>query len=292
MAVSRWERGTQEPPANVYIQLGNITGDPECWYFWGRAGLHSQDLMRVLPAVHTRLRKDRLPNLQLVEAGVHRVPRNKENRLVAIPVLPVVAATHGGKGDPADVLDQVCPETMLAAPSQWYGHITQSESESRQAVLFIGTVTTSLVLSAFGRRLARCFPLRRAHRMTLGWAARHLTAVIDPGGGSAPRLVFEGEQAESSQVSDVFCQQFLALEDYARWIIDQHLSLAIWPREYVVQDMHLDFQQAKITPLRCSRCRISGLEDFIPDEIKPIDCFVVEGLRVFLDNIYAIRESA
>src|ERR1700720_2404078 len=68
MAVSRWERGVQEPPANIYIQLGNITGDPECWYFWGRAGLQSDDLMRVLPAVRTRLRKDRLPDLQLVEA--------------------------------------------------------------------------------------------------------------------------------------------------------------------------------------------------------------------------------
>src|SRR5207248_4074296 len=43
MAVSRWERGVQDPPANIYIQLGNITGDPECWYFWGRAGLHSGD---------------------------------------------------------------------------------------------------------------------------------------------------------------------------------------------------------------------------------------------------------
>ena len=33
----------------MYIQLGNLAGDPECWYFWERAGLHSADLMRVLP---------------------------------------------------------------------------------------------------------------------------------------------------------------------------------------------------------------------------------------------------
>ena len=33
MAVSRWERSVQEPPANIYSQLGNLTGDPECWYF-------------------------------------------------------------------------------------------------------------------------------------------------------------------------------------------------------------------------------------------------------------------
>src|SRR5215471_1290681 len=110
--------------------------------------------------------------------------------------------------------------------SNWrfYGHITEPKSESRQAVLFIRTVTTSLVLSAFGRRLARCFPLRRAHRMTLGWAGGHLTAVIDPGRGSAPELAFEGEQAESSSASDLFCQQFPSYETYAYWIIDQHLS--------------------------------------------------------------------
>ena len=118
MAVSRWERGAQEPPANIYIQLGNITGDPECWYFWGRAGLHSGDLMRVLPAVRSRLQKDRLPDLQVVQAGAHRL-RKKGSHLVAIPVLPVVAATHGGKGDPEIALDQARPETVLAAPNSW-----------------------------------------------------------------------------------------------------------------------------------------------------------------------------
>jgi SOS-response transcriptional repressor LexA/DNA-binding XRE family transcriptional regulator len=118
MAVSRWERGVQEPPARVYIQLGNITGDPECWYFWGRAGLHSGDLMRVLPAVRSRLREERLPHLQIVQAGAH-TPRKKGSHLIAIPVLPVVAATHGGKGDPEESLDQTRPETLLAAPSSW-----------------------------------------------------------------------------------------------------------------------------------------------------------------------------
>lgn len=121
MAVSRWERGTQEPPANVYIQLGNITGDPECWYFWSRAGLQSDDLMRVLPAIRTRLRKERLPDLEIVQAGARSLPKSKgkKSRLVAIPVLPVVAATHGGKGDPAVALNQARPEAILAAPSQW-----------------------------------------------------------------------------------------------------------------------------------------------------------------------------
>jgi SOS-response transcriptional repressor LexA len=118
MAVSRWERGVQEPPANINIQLGNLTGDPECWYFWDRAGLHSEDLMRVLPAVRYRLRKDRLPDLEIVQAGVSSVS-NKKNKLVAIPLLPVTVATHGGRGDPAVALDQARPDAMLAAPSHW-----------------------------------------------------------------------------------------------------------------------------------------------------------------------------
>ncbi|HEV2116413.1 MAG TPA: hypothetical protein VGR48_10335 [Terriglobales bacterium] len=87
-----------------------------------------------------------------------------------------------------------------------------------------------------------------------------------------------------SHIGEVFRQRFSSYEDYARWIIDQHLSVVIWPREYVVQDMHLDFSTAKITALRYLKCSISGLEDFV---VKPIDCFLVEGLRVFLDSVFS-----
>ena len=118
MAVSRWERAVQEPPADIYIQLGNMTGDPECWYFWGRAGLQSDDLMRVLPSVRSRLRKERLPDFEIVHAGA-KLDSKKKSRLVSIPLLPVVAATHGGKGDSAVSLDHATPETMFAAPSSW-----------------------------------------------------------------------------------------------------------------------------------------------------------------------------
>lgn len=54
MAVSRWERGVQEPTSGSYIELGNLAGDPNCWYFWGRAGLRYEDLMRVVPQVRRR----------------------------------------------------------------------------------------------------------------------------------------------------------------------------------------------------------------------------------------------
>jgi len=170
--------------------------------------------------------------------------------------------------------------------SNWrfYGHLTEPGGESRPSVLFVRTITTSLALSVFGRRLARCFPLRRARRMTLQWAAPRLTAAIEPGCGSAPELMFAAEQTAAPPVDEVFRQQFSSYEEYARWIIDQHLSLVMWPREYVVQDMHLDFGRAKITPLHSLKCAASGLEEFV---LQPFDCFLVEGLRVFLDRIFS-----
>ena len=48
MAVSRWERAINEPEAGYYIQMGTLAGEPDCWYFWQRAGLPSSDLMRTL----------------------------------------------------------------------------------------------------------------------------------------------------------------------------------------------------------------------------------------------------
>src|SRR5229473_164825 len=69
MAVSRWERGISEPPSHTYIELGNIAGDPLCWYFWGRAGLSRQDLLRVVPRLQERLRQAQMPRLEIVSAG-------------------------------------------------------------------------------------------------------------------------------------------------------------------------------------------------------------------------------
>src|SRR6201993_3588949 len=69
MAVSRWERGEAEPPADAYIRLGNIADDPLCWFFWGRAGLSTADVMRVLPTASRRLRQGRIATVPVVDAG-------------------------------------------------------------------------------------------------------------------------------------------------------------------------------------------------------------------------------
>jgi len=178
---------------------------------------------------------------------------------------------------------------MMQSNWRFYGDLREGGGEWRSGVLFVRTVTTSWTLSLFGRRLARCFPLRRARRMTLVCGPGQVTAAIDPGGGSAPELKFEGVPAEAAETGDL-CGRFDSYDSYARWIIDQHLSLVIWPREYVVQDMHLDFAGATITPLRCLTWRVAELKNFISDE-RPMDAFLVEGLTVFLDRIYSVTTS-
>jgi DNA-binding XRE family transcriptional regulator len=119
MAVSRWERGILKVPANVYIKLGNMAGDPLCWYFWGLTGLRTKDVMRVLPAAHRRLRESRVAKMVVVHAGSQKKVPTKETDFVAVPFLPVQAGTPGADGDGEIDLEQVQPESMWAAPKGW-----------------------------------------------------------------------------------------------------------------------------------------------------------------------------
>lgn len=119
MAVSRWERGILDVPANLSIKLGNLAGDPLCWYFWGRAGLRSEDVMRVLPAARDRLHESRMASVFTVRAGNTSKQPVRQSDFVAVPLLPVHAGTPGEQGDKDVDLEQVRPETMLAAPRDW-----------------------------------------------------------------------------------------------------------------------------------------------------------------------------
>lgn len=119
MSVSRWERGILEVPANVYIKLGNIAGDPLCWYFWRCAGLRAEDVMRVLPAARDRLSESRWASVLVVHAGDKKKPGLGRPDLVAIPLLPVYVGTPGQQGDKDVDLVHVRPETLLAAPRDW-----------------------------------------------------------------------------------------------------------------------------------------------------------------------------
>jgi SOS-response transcriptional repressor LexA/DNA-binding transcriptional regulator YiaG len=119
MGVSRWERGVQEPPSHSYIELGNLAGDPDCWYFWGRAGLRNEDLMRVMPDLEKRLRVARSVDVEIVRAGSGGKKTREKLQLVAIPLLKVKAASLGKKGDASPVLHAAAVESMIAAPKGW-----------------------------------------------------------------------------------------------------------------------------------------------------------------------------
>jgi SOS-response transcriptional repressor LexA len=118
MTVSRWERGAQEPPSHGYIGLGNLSRDAECWFFWERAGLRSEDVLRVLPTIQRSTSTSVLHNLEIVSAGSGRKRPKSRLQLVAIPLLKV-AAGSGRKGDNLPLLSDAPVESMIAAPSDW-----------------------------------------------------------------------------------------------------------------------------------------------------------------------------
>src|ERR1700731_1066010 len=49
MAVSRWERGIQEPLAEAYIKFGKLADGQDRWFFWERAGLSKTDVQKERP---------------------------------------------------------------------------------------------------------------------------------------------------------------------------------------------------------------------------------------------------
>ena len=116
--VALWESGTEHPSPNFYLKLGNIAGEPSCWYFWEQAGLYSGEFMQVLPAVRLQIHQDKPPDLQVVHAGSGDRLFSKP-QLHAIPLLPLKAATYGLEGDKRLDFDDVPPQGLIAAPSHW-----------------------------------------------------------------------------------------------------------------------------------------------------------------------------
>lgn len=103
MAVSRWERAVNEPEAAYYIHMGTLAGDPDCWYFWQRAGLPASDIKRALRKTKTH----RSSQIGGTEA--------EDN---SVPLLALTAGTTG-TGDNAPNLEQSPVIGKLVAPTDW-----------------------------------------------------------------------------------------------------------------------------------------------------------------------------
>jgi SOS-response transcriptional repressor LexA len=119
MAVSRWERGVQEPPSHNYIEIGNLAGDPRSWYFWGRAGLRCEDIMRVMPRAQRQFRGQNAPDFDVVLAASGKKMGAQKLQVVAVPLLDAVAGSDGAEGDDISVFQNAPVASVIAAPEDW-----------------------------------------------------------------------------------------------------------------------------------------------------------------------------
>src|SRR5262245_4314053 len=109
MAVSRWERAVNEPEAGFYIQMGTLAGEPDCWYFWQRAGLPSNELIR-------SLRRN-----SPAQSYAKPATTESEHKQISVPLLNVTASTSG-PGDHEPNLEHLPSIGAIVVPSEWVGN--------------------------------------------------------------------------------------------------------------------------------------------------------------------------
>src|SRR5216684_1386442 len=115
MAISRWERGIQEPLADAYIKLGKLAAGQERWHFWEGAGLTKTDIQNEIA-----LPRGAFSDVEVVLAGSGaKKGVMQKAQLVAIPLLQVHAGSHGEEGDHVLDLSQSPREEAIAAPVSW-----------------------------------------------------------------------------------------------------------------------------------------------------------------------------
>jgi SOS-response transcriptional repressor LexA len=138
MAPSRWERGINEPPAEIYIQLGKMVGEPACWYFWEKAGLKKVDVL----AVSTRTKKNAAtkmavaptPSAVIPSVGLRNTPTT--THMCAIPLYTTSAEGKIDRDNTAEV---------ITAPKDWCKHPDDTycirlRNETMAPVLRDGTI--------------------------------------------------------------------------------------------------------------------------------------------------------
>jgi transcriptional regulator with XRE-family HTH domain len=122
--VSRWLRGRNEPTAESYIALGNLTHPPDGIYFWERAGLDTSGLLDASFRKALSSLRVRLHDFQVVasKAISQKIAGKRTAAAVAIPVLNATA--YGDRIPPHEnvSLSAVEVEDILLAPLSWCPH--------------------------------------------------------------------------------------------------------------------------------------------------------------------------
>lgn len=106
MSVSRWERGTQEPSSEILILLGNMSAEPDNWYFWRAAGLSPK-------AINDLKSQARGPQRLFPAAAPQHKPSRKSLVPISLLNVKVGADSTGSKQIAGEV------ESVLSAPRAW-----------------------------------------------------------------------------------------------------------------------------------------------------------------------------
>jgi len=183
MAVSRWERAVNEPEAAYYIHMGTLSGDPDCWYFWQRAGLPASDLKRAL----RKSRTNKSPQAAVAEL---------EN--LAVPLLGVKAGTtEPGDNDPN--IDRSPIVARVMAPSNW-----SDNKQSVRCVRIVGEGMAPLISdgSVVAVDLSQFDSAKLSNMIVLAWHKDHGLLVRRlKKFGAAEVLVADADRNEASTLT-------------------------------------------------------------------------------------------
>lgn len=120
--VSRWVQGRNEPTAQTYVALGNLSGPPQAAYFWERAGMDFSGM----PDAHLRQTSSSLcvslKDFRVVTSRKMLRELAGRGHVAAIPLLNVTAYGDSVASRENVVLSEAVVEDVLLAPLDWCPH--------------------------------------------------------------------------------------------------------------------------------------------------------------------------